>query len=461
MTTPVLPPSDGRFPRRQRIMNLLEDAAIWMLGEALPQPERSHGGRPRHYPGWMYMVFDALIHEFGSAREAARELLDPELWALLRVAGERRYPNDTSKWLPETPMRRHHYSHAKRTFLLDDDLLESLGDVHRRQAAALAREVGLCDPEANGSLTHPSPRRVVYGDGKHIKPRFKTPPGAPPKPVRGTGEIRSARSDPDAEHYMTGGGEQVFGVRFVFLSVRGRDVNHRVLLDVIHAPVAGGEAKYAVAAFERTKPNLPGAQVALYDGALRGKHLSELYRCGYLPMARMTRAPGGRLPEVHYGAATVRRPDGSTEQVQIHLVHGAPHLKEIGVDGEPILTPLRRAKTSTAHGKRWYNEYEVPPEYGGGTVRLRLDSTKDDVSKSFNREEHLRAIPPEDEDYEALYALRNDAESGNRTLDDSMLRERAHSVGRRGIQLNVLTWSIYRNAQARALYGRARVAAVA
>ena len=85
---------------------------------------------------------------------------------------------------------------------------------------------------------------------------------------------------------------------------------------------------------------------------------------------------------------------------------------------------------------------------GSGTVRLRLDQTADDIAAGFNREEHLRAIPPGDPDHDRLYGRRNDTESGNRLLDDSMLRERAHTVGRRRQLLNLITWAAVRNASA-------------
>jgi hypothetical protein len=65
-----------------------------------------------------------------------------------------------------------------------------------------------------------------------------------------------------------------------------------------------------------------------------------------------------------------------------------------------------------------------------------------------DREEHLRAIPPGDPDHDRLYARRNDTESGNRLLDDSMLRERAHTVGWRRQLLNLTTWAAVRNAAA-------------
>jgi hypothetical protein len=67
---------------------------------------------------------------------------------------------------------------------------------------------------------------------------------------------------------------------------------------------------------------------------------------------------------------------------------------------------------------------------------MRLDRTTHDETTGFNREEHHRAIPP------------NDTESGNRLLDDSMLCERAHTVGRRRQLHNLTTWAALRNATA-------------
>ena len=97
---------------------------------------------------------------------------------------------------------------------------------------------------------------------------------------------------------------------------------------------------------------------------------------------------------------------------------------------------------------RLYNVYQVPEGHGGGTIRLRLDQTDHDRDIGFNREEHLRVIPPDDPDHAVVYGRRNDTESGNRLLDDSMLRERAHTVGWRRQLINVTCWAAVRNAVA-------------
>jgi hypothetical protein len=73
-----------------------------------------------------------------------------------------------------------------------------------------------------------------------------------------------------------------------------------------------------------------------------------------------------------------------------------------------------------------------------------------DQRRKFNRTEHLRPIPPGDEDYLALYPRRSDAESINRGLEDSLYLNRAHSVGHARQALDMLGFAIATNALARA-----------
>lgn len=240
----------------------------------------------------------------------------------------------------------------------------------------------------------------------------------------------------------------MFGTKFVVLSTRGDLRNQRVILDITCSP--SNEAADAVAALERTLPLLPGCQAVAYDGAFRGKHLRPLLkRHGVIPVSRLHSGLHGTVPDRHYGIVPVR--GGTLTSLDVHLVNGAPCARTFDVDGDPIVTPLRRVRTER-RGRpavwRFYNLYELPADMGGGTVRLRLDQTEDDIAKGFNREEHLRAIPPDDPDHPAIYGRRNDTESGNRLLDDSMLRERAHTVGWRRQTLNVTCRAAVRNAVA-------------
>ncbi|MDQ3575068.1 MAG: hypothetical protein M3404_09155 [Actinomycetota bacterium] len=87
-------------------------------------------------------------------------------------------------------------------------------------------------------------------------------------------------------------------------------------------------------------------------------------------------------------------------------------------------------KRENANGTwRFYGEYRVPDDLGGGELRIRFDLTEEDIRRGFNRTEHLRPLPPSGADYKRLYPRRADAESINRALDDSMWLGRAHSLG--------------------------------
>jgi hypothetical protein len=123
--------------------------------------------------------------------------------------------------------------------------------------------------------------------------------------------------------------------------------------------------------------------------------------------------------------------------------------------------PLERTKVEprrNADGTyRWYGLYTVPDHPGGGTLRVRLDTTDEDRRRTFNRAEHLRAIPPSDPEYQRLYSRRSDAESINRALDDSSWLGRAHSAGRDRQLLNLLGYALAVNSIA--LHRHRRVAA--
>ena len=99
-------------------------------------------------------------------------------------------------------------------------------------------------------------------------------------------------------------------------------------------------------------------------------------------------------------------------------------------------------------GYRWYNDYRLPDHYGGGTITIRLHSNDDDTKRRFNRTENIRQIPQTDPDFKRLYRRRNDAESINRALDDTMWLRRAHSIGHARQHLNLLTYALTVNSLA-------------
>src|SRR5438128_633920 len=277
----------------ERVEAILENRAIYELAALIPEADRSHGGRPRHYPPFASLIFEALLSVYTSARQVEAELSHPLVWQFCRQKIHARFPDDPSRWLPEQPMRRHHYTYARNRYLTNPALLAQLAGLHRHIAAEQARELGLLDPDGPGSWTHPDLTRMLHADGKVITPLFKARPGDT-RLDRATGEIRPARFEADAALHFQGDGETAWGTKFVIVAARNDDIHGRIILDVAWVPNHGGEAKTAMECFTRLAPLVPGAQGVIYDTALRGVHHQALLRdLGLLPVNRVTAAKAG------------------------------------------------------------------------------------------------------------------------------------------------------------------------
>jgi hypothetical protein len=287
---------------------------------------------------------------------------------------------------------------------------------------------------------------------------------------RTTGEIRPARAEHDAALHFEGTGETAYGTKWVLAAVRDERVHARVILDVDWVPTPGGEAATAMDCFRALAPITPGAQGVIYDTALRGVHHQELLRdLGWLPLNRVTAAKAGsKRPRRAEGQRVeksafieqreIRRPDGTTRTVDLYAQGGTVGIGTLLANGDLVFTPLRRIRTHRKADEaqyRWYNDLALAAELGGGTVTVRLHGNEADVKRKFNRTENVRPIPPGDPDFQRMYRRRNDAESINRALDDTLWLRRAHSVGHERQHLNLLTYALGVNALATHRHGRA------
>lgn len=442
---------------------ILSNPETYRLAEAIPNPDPSRGGRPRQYPAFMWIVFEALISVYGSARQADAELGHPVVWALVRRLVKEQFPAEPSMHIPSRPMRRHHYRYGRDRYLSDPAVYARIAELHRVCAAEQATEMGLLDPDGPGSWTHPHPSRLVHADGKVVAPLFRAKPDEV-RVDRRTGEIVVRRHEPDAGLHFEGTGEAAWGTKFVIVAARTEDVGGRVILDVESVEVPGAEAAVAMTCFRRLAPLLPGAQAIVYDTALRGVHHQEILRdLGLLPINRVTsavaaikkprRKGGRRVPKsVHLEAKQVRMKDGTTPTVQIYALDGAVGIGRLTETGDLDFEPLPRFRTHRnrdGNGRyRWYNDYRLPEDLGGGVLTVRLHGTEADAARKLNRTENVRPIPPSDPDFEGLFRRRNDAESINRHLDDTMWLGRAHSVGRKRQLVNLLGFALMVNSLA-------------
>jgi hypothetical protein len=225
-------------------------------------------------------------------------------------------------------------------------------------------------------------------------------------------------------------------------------------------PLAGGEARVALNTFVELAPHCPGAQGVIYDTALRGAHHQTLLRdLGWLSINKIAakhadtkgkarRGAGRRVEKsTHIEDRTITTPDGEVT-ISLFAEGGAIGIGVLTDTGARVFVPLDRVRThrnADKSGYRWYNDYRLPDHLGGGTITVRLHGNADDGRRRFNRTENVRPIPPTDPDFARLYRRRNDAESINRALDDTLWLRRAHSIGHERQHLNLLTHALVVN----------------
>lgn len=463
------PPGVASFERLEAI---LANPAIYRLGALIPRPDACKGGRPRAYPDFMVLVYEALLSVYRSARQVEAELSHPVVWRFICRKVKKRFPRDTTKHLPRVPMKRHHYTYLRNRYLADPAVLAELTAQHRSIAADQARQIGLMQPDGPGTWTHPHLSRMMYADGKVVTPLFKAKPGDA-RVDKQTGEVRPLRCEPDAGLHYEGTGEMAFGTKFVIVAARTEDSGERIILDSEWVPDAGGEAAVAMKCFGRLAPLVPGAQGVLYDTALRGVHHQELLRdFGLVPINKVSAASSGKAGKgprrrteksVHIEDKRIELEDGSSTTVHLYARGGAVGIGELTETGDLEFVELKRVRTRRTqdlNGKfRWYNYYALPGSQK--TVVVRLHGNDEDRRRRLNRTENVRPVAPTDPDFKKLHKRRNDAESINRGIVDSLYLGRAHSVGHSRQTINLLGYALVVNGLALHRYRRRLAAAAA
>jgi hypothetical protein len=102
---------------------------------------------------------------------------------------------------------------------------------------------------------------------------------------------------------------------------------------------------------------------------------------------------------------------------------------------------MQIAFSSTRSRRRWPDSYLLTNDCGW-LITVRLHANDEDRKRKFSRTENVRRVAPGHPDFSRLYGRRNDAESINRHLDDTLWLRRAHSVGHLRQTLNVLTYAL-------------------
>ena len=165
---------------------------------------------------------------------------------------------------------------------------------------------------------------------------------------------------------------------------------------------------------------------------------------------KLKRKIARREKTVHVEDKDITLSNGTKASVRLFSRAGAIGLMRPTESGELQFQPLARIRTHRIKDGsglfRWYNDYRLPEYLGAGQITVRLHQDDEDRARKFNRTENVRPIPPSDPDFPRLYGRRNDSESLNRSLEDTLFLGRAHSLGAARQQVEMLGWALMVNA---------------
>lgn len=400
--------------------------------------------RKRRLPLAMHLAWGALARMCGSANRLDAELHDRYLWdsivdryqtgAETHAAGIRIARHNVAPLTSDT------YRHV-RDRLVDDEHLTVLLESFTQHSLRIANQIGLLLPNGAGSRTRPHPTRTIYGDGTIVRPLYR------PR-TDGTG-----RQDHDAAQHGRHDG-QIWGNDLVIISTRGPEIHRRAILAIGRVHDVGHEAETAIGLIREVLAVAgDGVQAVCYDGALRGVHISTLMdELGLIVVNKVhaerrdgdvrtyRRVPLGQW-EHTVGGRTCRH------TLVAHA--GAVHDTVLTDTGELVLSrplerkQIRRYPRGRSGGWRFSLGVVVacPKQPFVAWVSPHPQPNED----GYGRPDQLRLIHENDQYFQTLYGLRNDAEAINSNYKRTLTADRASARGWRRQVLDLLSWGILTN----------------
>jgi len=368
-------------------------------------------GRPRHHPGWVPIVYCALVRHFESCSRLDAELATG-LWQQLRTAAIAAGLDDPGSEM----FMSHHHRYWRDLIMEDPDSRDTLRQRFTQLALQHATGTGLLLPGGKGSRTHPHLERVMYGDGTIVRPKF-----TPAKCER----------DPSAEQHGRFDGLH-WGNNFVMFATRGDSYRSRIILDISRVATPGTEAATAVNAIAHIVSNQTsdGIVAVAYDGALRGTHINNIMTNSGLVVINKPHAASNNgnvpVPSRKIIGHMSHDVDGTECVHLVAAINGRLAVVELDENGEP---------TPVAFADRHQIKRSTKAD---GTFRFSLGVTfhcrHHDITwtkwvNPHEEPEHIRLIPPDDPDFNTLYGRRPDAESLNAEFKRTLIADRASSIG--------------------------------
>lgn len=359
------------------------------------------------------------------------------------------------------------YAHVRRFFearvIRNLDMMTALHETFMRCSVDLALRMGLMDPDGKGSHRHPAKNRTFIGDGTVVPPLFTASPGDIWVDEE-TGETGFVRFDPDAHLYRTGDGKKVIGSLWVNANVRSEHENERITLGFAPVLPERPEAAVFMDLLTELRPLLPGAQAYVYDMALDAATINRGYDLGLMPVVKVSLTSQGQPSSSKLERVTLKSPDGRTHERDLWTFNGAAGIVVTTPAGEAFVRfeltrvgvrPNRKTGEQRVYGTfRAPDVAAVPMSLRGATVMIRLNQTDSDRARSigkgrvYNRVKYLRPFPEGSDTFIELFGLREDAESDNNLLKQSLWNKRSHSVGMGRQWVDMLGYRLNRNIRA-------------
>jgi len=348
---------------------------------------------------------------------------------------------------------------------------DAIEELYVPLAVAQAKEQGLLDPDVPVTYGSPNQGNTIFGDGKVMK-----------GPVRhrggltidgGTGEVLRAgqptRTDPSSAMWIQGGddGEDVFGPKFVYTSVRGSGWLNNVCLTVTRQ-VKGGTTEAEIAMDQARKvmqAARDGVHAHAWDGAMTHVNIDELMRehglVAISPVKAKSnpdgvrsgkKAPSRIEKDRQYETVAFRTEHGPCRH-DLHLLGG--RLGETVVDGTGTKTwvplpidALERRGDIGAY--RFYHRVRIECDLNGDhPYRLPLVQSQADTDTGLLRSEYLRQLPPDTKGYARAYGSRPPAESDNARRENGYTWHRIAAYGGERQFLLMLLGNVLDNSKSR------------
>lgn len=428
-------------------------------------------GRPPELPPEGYVIFMGVWSRTLADRETQQLLQDPIIWEPIREELYARFPQYPRLAPGGAGPSRSMFWRWYTTIADQDGLFEQFQQLFEETYAEQSLAMGMYDPQRR-DLTHPHIADQFIGDGTIGRPLFNAVEGDI-QLNRHTGELEQKPFDPSSrfQHTKTEGEPERYdsaGIHHGLIHGTTGYVHETVLLSSFHVPGSDedSEAALSVKKVKRLRALLPGSDGLMFDKAMRGKHIDQLYDEGLQTHAKVSHARGGKLKEKIIELADVRVAQEVVGQLLLVGLDGAAHVRvDIGkrqelVRLEPGKTVSRESRRADGKRFRWLKEYRVPDDpripkaMRGGQIRCRLDTTDEDRSKGLNRAENLRPIARGDADWPTVGGPRSRAESLNEFLKRKWPNKRIPAIGARRQQMRILAFGIGMNHMAAVAYER-------